>query len=91
MALTHEEIVLDYWAHAFLDNPDLRKQHVTDDYEELMAAMEAEMAEMGTPQELLVQRMQENGQLPAEEPEGTAPATDKVTSGNVTVSVTSAA
>lgn len=41
---TNEEMVLDFWAHAHLDNPKLREESVTDDYEELLAAMEAEMA-----------------------------------------------
>lgn len=42
LAATYEDIVVDYWANAFLDNPDMRKEDVTDDFAELLAAMEAE-------------------------------------------------
>lgn len=45
LSATFEEIVLDFWAHAHLDDPKLRNELVTDDFESQMAAMEAEIAE----------------------------------------------
>lgn len=42
LAATYEEIVTDFWANQFLDNPDMRKEDVTDDFDLLLAEMEAE-------------------------------------------------
>jgi hypothetical protein len=71
--------VLDYWAHAFLDDPNLRKEHVTDDYDELLSAMEAEMMAMGDPQEMLAKAASED---PGEEP---PPAPSTAQAGGVKV------
>lgn len=40
---TREDIILDYWAHAFHDNPKLREEHHNPDFEEELAALEAEI------------------------------------------------
>ena len=37
---TMDDIVLDYWAHAFLDNPKLREEVVNPDFEGDLAAFE---------------------------------------------------
>ena len=50
-------MVIDYWAHAHLDNPELRKEDVTDDYAELAAQMEAEAIALGSTRELIEQRI----------------------------------
>lgn len=41
---TREEIVIDYWAHAVLDNPKLREETVNPDFENDVAAFEAMLA-----------------------------------------------
>lgn len=38
---TIEEIVVDYWAHAHLDDPKLREQDETDDFEAMLQAAES--------------------------------------------------
>jgi hypothetical protein len=73
---THEEVVLDYWAHAFLDNPDMRKEDVTDDYDDMLSLMEEEM--MGMP---IMPPAPPSEEQPADEAEPSSSAT----SGNVTV------
>lgn len=64
LAATFEEIVIDYWAHAHMDDPKLRDEAITDDFDEQLAAMEAEMMEAFP-----------DGGLPANEP---APPTPQV-------------
>jgi hypothetical protein len=41
--------VEDYWAHAHLDDPKLREQDTTDDFEAQLAAMEEELTEGPAP------------------------------------------
>jgi hypothetical protein len=42
-------MVLDYWAHAHLDDPKLRNEVVADDYEEQRAEMEAQVSGSDAP------------------------------------------
>lgn len=39
---TVEQVVLDYWAHRHLDDPNLRNEVVNDEFEADLAAAEAE-------------------------------------------------
>ena len=41
---TYDEILIDYWAHAFTDDPKLKDDLVTDDFAAEMAEFEAESA-----------------------------------------------
>lgn len=43
LAATIEEIITDYWAHAHVDDPKLRNELVSDDYDAQLAALEAEI------------------------------------------------
>lgn len=49
LAATIEDMTVDYWAHAHLDDPKLREQDMTEDYEGQLAAMEADIASAGAP------------------------------------------
>jgi hypothetical protein len=63
---TYEEIVTDFWAHAHMDDPKLRKEQITDNFEEERDAMEAEiMARIAAEEAAALER----GEVPEPPPE----------------------
>jgi hypothetical protein len=75
---TIEDIVIDYWAHAHLDDPKLREQDETDDFEAMLQAVEQSLEDDGQQPIVLepevIRRLAEaRGQIPPEPAKPEAP------------------